>query len=112
MKNTISLLLAILLLTSCEKVIDVKYEGNQSKIIIEGNITNEPGPYFVRITKSISLKEVGDLPTIDNAIVTISDDAGNSEILTPKGNGLYSTDKLVGTIGRTYTLTVKAENQT
>ena len=100
MKNNISLLLATLLFTSCEKVIDVKYDGNQSRIIIEGNITNEPGSYFVKITKSISLKEIGEFPAIDNAVVTISDNVGNSEILTPKGHGLYSTEKLIGTIGR------------
>ncbi len=101
-----------MLFTSCEKTVDLKYKGNQSKIIIEGNITNEPGPYFVKITKSVSLSATGNYPTIDNAVVTISDNAGNSESLTPQGNGLYRTNTLTGVAGRTYTLTVNAESQT
>jgi hypothetical protein len=112
MKNIISIILIALFFTSCEKTVDLKYKGNQSRIIIEGNITNEPGPYFVKITKSISLPDTGNYSTIDNAVVIISDNAGNSETLTPQGNGMYRTNTLTGVIGRTYTLTVNAENQT
>ena len=111
MKNIVSITFIALLFTSCEKVVDLDYRGNQSKIIVEGNITNEAGPHFVKITKSISLSETGNYPTVDNAMVTISDDAGNSEILTPQGNGVYQTTTIDGTVGRTYTLTVEAEGQ-
>jgi len=112
MKNIVSIIIIALLFTSCEKTVDLKYKSNQSRIIIEGNITNEPGPYFVKITKSISLTDIGNYPSIDNAVVTISDNAGNSEILTAQGNGMYRTSMLSGVEGRTYTLTVMAENQT
>ena len=112
MKNNISIIFFALLFTSCEKTVDLKYKGNQSRVIIEGNITNEPGPYFVRVTKSVSLPDTGDYPSIDNAIVAISDDAGNNETLAPQGNGMYRTNTLAGVSGRTYTLTVNAENQT
>lgn len=112
MKIIISIISVAILFTSCEKVIDLKYKDNQSKIIIEGNITNEPGPYFVKITRSVSLKSTENNPTVDDATVTISDDAGNSETLTPEGNGTYHTTALTGMAGRTYTLTVQAESQT
>lgn len=112
MKNIFSVIIMALLFTSCEKVVDLKYKSNQSRIVIEGNISNQAGPYFVKITKSIFLPETGNYPTIDNASVNISDDAGNSETLTPQGNGMYSTTTLNGAEGRTYTLTVQAENQT
>ena len=108
----ISIMVIAMLLTSCEKVVDLKYKDNQSRIIIEGNITNEAGPYFVKITKSIGLSQTSAYPTIDNAVVSISDDAGNSELLVPQGNGMYRTTALTGAAGRTYTLTVQAENQT
>ena len=112
MKSIISIVFIALLFASCEKIVDLKYKDNQSRLIIEGNITNEAGPYFVKISKSVSLTETGNYPAIDNAIVTISDDAGNSETLTSQGDGLYHTSALTGTTGRTYTLTVQAENQT
>lgn len=112
MKNIINILSIILFFTGCEKVVDVNYKSNQSTIIIEGNITDNPGPYFVKITKSVALSETGAYPTVDNAVVTISDDAGNSETLQPEGNGIYQTTALNGVTGRTYTLNVTADNQT
>lgn len=111
MKNILSIILIALIFTSCEKVVNVDHKDNQSKIIIEGNITNGPGPYFVKITKSISLEETGPNPTINDAIVIIGDDAGNSETLTAQGNGVYHTNTLKGVEGRTYTLIVNTENQ-
>lgn len=112
MKNIIGVVLIALALAGCEKVVDLKYKGNQSRIVIEGNITNEAGPYWVKITRSIALPETGTYSTIDNAVVTISDNAGNSETLTAQGNGAYRTASLTGIEGRTYTLTVIADNQT
>jgi hypothetical protein len=112
MKNIVNIIFIALLLASCEKVVNLKYKDNQPRIVIEGNITNETGPYLVKITKSVKLTETGTYPTVDDAIVSISDDAGNSEILIRQGNGTYRTNMLIGTEGRTYTLTVRAENQT
>ncbi len=112
MKNIISIICIALFITACEKTVSLKYKGNQSRIIIEGNITNEAGPYQVKITRSVNLTETGDYPTIDNAVVTISDDAGNSETLSAQGGGTYRTTTLQGVEGRTYTLTVQTENQT
>lgn len=111
MRDVISILFVALLFTSCEKVIELDYKGNQSRVVIEGNITNEPGPYFVKISKSIGLSESGDYPAIDNAVVVVSDDFGNSETLAPQGSGVYATNTLQGVEGRTYTLLVEAEGQ-
>lgn len=96
---------------SCEKQVNINYKENQSAIIIEGNITNQIGPYYVKITKSIPLASLDVNPTIDNAVVTISDDAGTNDILVSQGNGLYKTNSILGIPGRTYTLTVNAENK-
>jgi hypothetical protein len=112
MKHIFGIIATALLGTGCEKTVDLEYKANQSKIMIEANITNEPGPYFVKITKSIGLADTGDYPTIDNAVVTLADDLGNGEALISLGNGVYRTSTLNGAEGRTYRLTVNAENQT
>ncbi len=112
MKTIISIILIALLFTGCEKIVDLDYKDNQSTIIIEGNITNEAGPYYVKITKSMSLPDTGEYTILDNAIVSISDDTGNNEMLSPQGNGVYRSSSLKGIEGRTYTLTVKVENET
>lgn len=102
----------VILLTGCEKVVELDYKGNQSRIVIEGNISNQPGPYLVKLRKSVALTETGVYPTIDNALVIVGDNAGNTDTLLAQGNGIYHTRKLQGTEGRTYSLTVTAENQT
>lgn len=112
MKNIANLVIIAILLSGCEKVVELKYKGNQSRIIIEANISNQPGMHFVKITKSIPLPETANYLSVDNAMVTISDDAGNRETLSVLGNGRYGTTNLAGVEGRTYTLTVQAENQT
>ena len=114
MKNSsiLFIVIALLLFTSCEKKVNLSYKGNNSRIIIEGNITNEAGPYFVKITKSVNLTATETNPTIDDVLVTISDNAGNNETLTSLGKGMYRTAVLNGVEGRTYTLTVKTEGQT
>jgi len=112
MKNITIIAFFSLLFAGCEKTIELDYKANQSQIIIEGNISNGPGPYFVKISKSIGLSDLGDYPTVDNAAVAISDDAGKSETLVFEGNGVYRTTSITGVEGRTYTLTVEAEGQT
>ncbi len=112
MKNIIVIIIAAITLTSCEKTVQLPYKNNQSRIVIEGNITNEDGPYFVKITKSARLQGTSDYTTIDDAIVTISDNSGNSEVLTATGGGVYRTATLKGTEGNAYTLTVKADGET
>jgi len=111
MKNAIIVIILALLTLSCEKIVDINYKNNEPKLIIEGNITNQSGPYFVKITKSISLNDTGSYPTVNNAEVSIADNTGFSEILTPQGTGLYKTDQLIGVEGRTYILTVKLDGQ-
>ncbi len=112
MKHIIYILLIAIFFTGCEKVLSLQYKENQSKLVIEGNITNQAGPYFVKITRSIRLPETGAYPTVSNAVVTISDDAGNNETLVLQGNGIYQTTAMAGVEGRTYTLTVNVDNQT
>lgn len=104
-------LLLPLLLTGCEKVIELDYKSNSSRLVIEGNVTNEAGPYWVRVSRSVELTASGAYPTIDDAVVTISDDAGNSETLLSQGEGLYSTATLAGVEGRKYTLDVQVGDQ-
>jgi hypothetical protein len=112
MKNFLCVIWIALFFTSCEKTVALKYKSNQSKIIIEGNISNGQGPYYVKVTKSINLTDTVSNPTINSAVVTIKDNAGNIDVLTLQGNGVYRTNTIVGVVGRTYTLEVKAESQT
>jgi hypothetical protein len=112
MRSIIYSFLAIILFTGCEKVIDLDINANQSKIIIDGIISNEVGPYFIRVSKTNGLKSIEKNPSVNDAIVTISDGLGTTEVLQLAGEGIYKTKTIVGKPGVTYTLTVKVGSET
>lgn len=99
-------------IVSCTKIIDVNIDNTEPAYVIEANIDDAPGPYYVRITKTIDLDKDNNFPGITGATVRISDDAGNDELLSDNGSGYYATTSLQGTPGRTYTLTVEVEGKT
>lgn len=93
-------------LFSCRKVIHVDLNSAAPKVVIEANISDEPGPYFVKVTKTINFDQSNVFPPVTGAAVVVSDDAGNTETLAETSPGVYQTATLTGTPGRTYTLTV------
>jgi hypothetical protein len=76
--------------------------------VIEGNITDQPGPYevIVSMASPVWVPQVVS-GTIGGASVSIADDHGNSEQLKEGSTGHYYTSTTQGQIGYTYTLTVK-----
>jgi hypothetical protein len=99
----------VIAVVSCRKVINVKLDTTASRIVIEGAVYNQPGPYFVRITKTGSYFDTTRLPAIANATVIIKDNTGIADTLRYTNNGIYQTRRTRGVAGRTYTITVKAD---
>lgn len=99
-------------LFSCQKVIKVDLNSTDPRIVIDANITDEPGPYFVKLTKTINFDQSNVFPPVTGATVTVSDDAGNTETLTEATPGIYQTSTTTGVAGRTYTLSVTASGKT
>ena len=96
------------LFSSCEQTINVDLNNVTPRIVIEGVVTDQPGPYTVRISKTGDFFAPNVFPTVSGAVVSISDNKGNSETLIEKSPGIYQTASLKGGVGNTYTLTVNA----
>lgn len=96
---------------SCEREINLDLDDQSGKIVIEGNVTNQAGPYSVRITKSVAFTQSNLYPAIENAQVILSDDLGQTETLQYTGNGIYQASTFLGQSGRTYTLKINAEGK-
>ena len=80
-----------------------------SLLAVEGQVTDETGPFKVRLTKSGPVYTYQDIYKIDpvsDANVHISDDKENDFQLYPVENGWYETEdkNLKGVPGNTYTL--------
>jgi len=98
---------------SCEEVIELDLNDTSPKNVIEAVITDQPGPYSVRLSQSTDFYEPGVYPAISNALIQISDDTGFSEFLTEiEEPGVYHTDQLIGTPGVLYNITVQLDDVT
>lgn len=106
-------LFATFVATSCTEKIDLKLRDSEPRIVIEGWLSDKPGPYFVGVTKSRLYSDNNQFEGIPSATVVISDDAGSIDTLTETTiPGLYQTNFIQGTVGRTYRLDVTAEGTT
>ena len=106
MKNSLVFFVALLLIDSCVDRINIPINEDYAKdLVIDGLITDEPGPYTVKISQAIKID--ASLPSglpVSVKQVTMFDDVGNSEVLEQKNRGLYQTkvNGMRGVIGRTY----------
>lgn len=101
----------LLLFGSCVDRIDIPVLGVDSgELIVDGLITDEPGPYTVKLTKAIKIddsRQVGE--PIYAKKITLFDNAGNDEVLEQTGNGIYQTKPggIQGVIGREYFIRIE-----
>jgi hypothetical protein len=98
-------------LTGCQKVIDLHLNNVPGKYVIEGNVTNLPGPYTVTIGQTGNVSDDYSFKGVGQANVIIRDNAGNSETLQEKSPGIYQTAGLTGVEGRTYYLDITLGGQ-
>ena len=106
-------LMAFFGLFACEVPISVEYEVTEPRIVVDGLITNEPGPYEVKISYSgaYTSGSEGNNPAVSGALVIISDDTGVEEVLNETEPGIYSTSiGFTGQVGRTYTLSITTDD--
>src|SRR5688500_10188041 len=97
LKN-IFLFFVLLNLYSCRKVIDIKVKESDTKYVIEGIITNEPGSCKVYISQTRPFNESNDFPQVSGAIVKIKDN-GVEMPLTESAPGVYENASINGTSG-------------
>lgn len=97
---------------ACTEALDIDLnEGENNRLVVAGEITNEPGPYSVRLTRSTSYFYNRPAPAELGATVTISDGEQTFILTDDDNDGTYWTDSAArGVPGRTYTLNIKLTN--
>ena len=111
LKRLNSFLIFTVCLLSCDKEINLSLDKNTSMFVIEANITDQAGPYFVKLTKTVAVTEQNIFPGVTNASVTIVNNLGERDSLLHTNNGVYQTNKLKGTPGLTYYLEVQVDGK-
>ncbi|MDQ2658239.1 MAG: DUF4249 domain-containing protein [Bacteroidota bacterium] len=109
MKSIRIIFILFFFIDGCIDPLPVRILKQEPKLVVDGSITNEPGPYQVRLSFSTDLAQSVEkrLPAT-NASVWIIDDAGESEMLTEVAAGVYETNAggMRGEIGRAYNIRI------
>ncbi len=107
----LSFLFVFIFIASCTEIIDIDLNSSEPQIVVEGNVFHNSEPSVIRISKSVNFDESNNFPKVQEAIVELSDNLGNSEILVETSPGVYSTNTLTGIQGVDYFLIVQVEGQ-
>ena len=111
-KKIFALLLATLFLNACQQVVSIDLNKANPHLVIEGVVTDQSGPYTVRLSKTGNYFEPALVfPPVSNAFITVSDDFGQSDTLREVASGTYQSSTLRGLAGSTYALDVVAEGR-
>ncbi len=102
------IILLVLLISGCKEEFPLNFSTSEKILVVEGGITNIPGPYSIRLSTTLPVNQPLRVP-YKNCIVTVSDNKGQSEILTETEPGVYKTSEngIQGNIGNEYSLSVK-----
>jgi hypothetical protein len=104
--------LVFIILSACVEQIDFDVPSAEFQTVVEGMISDGPGPYTVKISKGISLDadSVYRLPMSD-AKVKLYDDEGNVEDFKEANPGEYKTSRFIqGRIGHAYHIVIETED--
>jgi len=100
--------LLLSILSSCVKEYWPKLdEGSDNLLVVDAKITNEEGPYTVRLSRSSPVQSPEFIP-VTKALVVIFDANGQQEVLSEIEAGFYQTDPLGirGVIGHSYKISI------
>lgn len=96
-----------ILVNACKEKFWPELDKYEDVLVVDGMITNKPGPYTIRLALSAPLDSAEFIP-YKGCEVVLSDNIGNTEALTETKPGVYesSVGGIQGTIGRKYRLQI------
>jgi hypothetical protein len=103
--------LLLSLLTGCQDVVSINVPQGQPVLAVDGLITDQPGPYTVKLTKTAAYFDNQPLAPVAGAVVRLTDSQGGQEVLREQAPGTYVGNQLQGHIGNSYVLDIKAEGE-
>jgi uncharacterized protein (DUF2147 family) len=95
----------LIILSSCEEVIDVDLNSSNPAFVVEATIYKD-SVSLVRLTRTTSYFSLEEPEFIEDASIKISDRTSMEE-LNYIGNGHYVGNKIIGTEGKTYEIEIK-----
>jgi hypothetical protein len=112
MKKIAKIIVAIITLSfiSCTQEITLDLAATDSKIVIEGIISNDTNLQTIKIHKSVQFYESSNYPTVSNAVVTVSDNGSAPVQFSEVLPGIYQAN-FTGIPNHTYKLSVTIDGK-
>jgi hypothetical protein len=110
MMRGLAIAVLIFLADGCVEPYTLPPMNIKPRLVVDGLITNEPGPHTVSLSTSMQL---GDFPGLANLVqgaqLTVTDDLGNTTLLTETTPGAYQTTPSCwhADLGRSYALKIR-----
>jgi hypothetical protein len=109
MKNFIAIAFASFFFMSCEEVIDLQLKTSEPQYVIQGFVNEGDSSHFVKISKTVPFDQTNVFPLVNGAVVTLSDDQGNTATMAEDSAGYYSAKNFPAFGGRKYVLLIEHE---
>lgn len=107
MKRFLPLLALVFFFSSCEDVIELDIDQGPVRLVVDGMITDEAGPYSVRLTNTNSFTDESSVPVVQDALVIIKSSMGEFDTLSYTENGIYQSNFIQGGYGINYQLYIQ-----
>lgn len=107
MKIRYLIIVFIAFLLGCRDEIILDSNNNSQLMVVDGSITNKPGPYKISLSVTSAVRSPENIP-FTGCTVIIHEDSGSSEVLTELEPGSYytSANGLQGKIGFSYRISI------
>jgi hypothetical protein len=104
-------LLVFTAMSACVQRIDFNAPAAQLLTVVEGTISDSPGPYTIKVSKGLSLDESSLVGTpVRNMKIKLYDDLGNIENFNEDSPGIYKTKGIIqGKIGHAYHVVLETQ---
>lgn len=109
--NALLIILSAIILWSCQEEYRVDLQNTEPFLVVDGLITDKPGPHMVRLSKSVKFQDQFIPQAVSGASLRITGSDGQSVALTEGEPGRYQTPAdFAGTIGKSYVLHINTQD--
>ncbi len=97
---------SLYVLSGCIETIDFDVNRTGDRLVVDGMITDSPGPYQLNLRSTSEREKISD--PVSGATILIRDDAGNSEYYFETEDGVYELagNEVKGIPGRSYSIEI------
>ncbi len=101
---TVISLITLVLTVSCEDPIEIDIPDGPERLVVEGWITDQPGPYEIKLSVTNNFNDSAPNPKVENALVSVMDNLGGVFEFVEISSGTYvSSSEWKGQVDVQYT---------